>query len=103
VSRVACGGLFTVASMSDNSVFAWGCNRQKQIGEDFEMTVKDPSLIIRENKILKRVEAGYSHLFFMSSEILNNDLVITPKKEIFRGILKSDDHSTWRDATSDRT
>lgn len=102
VSHVVCGGLFTVAKMRDNSVFAWGCNRQKQIGEDFEMIVREPSMILRHNQILKKVDAGYSHLFFMTSEILNSDLVVTPKKEIFRGAFKSDDHSTWRDATSDR-
>jgi hypothetical protein len=59
-------------------------------------------MILRHNQILKKVDAGYSHLFFMTSEILNSDLVVTPKKEIFRGAFKSDDHSTWRDATSDR-
>lgn len=103
VSQVVCGGLFTVAKLKNNSVYAWGCNRQKQIGEEFANLIREPTLIIKKNKDLKKIVAGYSHMFMLSREVIGEEIIVNPKREILRKTEhRSEDFSGWRDATSDK-
>ena len=100
---MVCGGLFTVAKLKNNSVYAWGCNRQKQIGEEFANLIREPTLIIKKNKDLKKIVAGYSHMFMLSREVIGEEIIVNPKREILRKTEhRSEDFSGWRDATSDK-
>jgi alpha-tubulin suppressor-like RCC1 family protein len=103
ISQVVCGGLFTVVRLHNGSVLGWGCNRQKQIGEGFGNIVSEPQLIIRKNPYLKRVGAGYSHIFFLSTLPITKDEIINPESEIKRKAFSFDcksEHSG--DHTDDR-
>lgn len=102
VSQVACGGLFTIAKLKDNSIYAWGCNRQKQIGDELGHVIREPTVIVNKNKDIKRVVAGYSHVFILSREIVTDEMIMSPKREVLRKTAHSGEFSEWRDATSDR-
>jgi alpha-tubulin suppressor-like RCC1 family protein len=103
IKQVACGGLFTMVKLRDGSVYAWGCNRQKQIGDEFDNIIREPTNILTKNKNLKKIVAGYSHVFLLSDEILNDDIFVNPKREVLRKTaVRGEDLSAWKDATSDR-
>ena len=102
MAQVACGGLFTIVKLKDNSVYAWGCNRQKQIGEELGHIIREPTAIVDKNKDIKKIVAGYSHVFILSREIVSDEMIISPKREVLRKTALSGEFSEWRDATSDR-
>ncbi|OMJ86785.1 hypothetical protein SteCoe_11640 [Stentor coeruleus] len=102
-TQVICGGLFTMIRLKDNTVMAWGCNRQKQIGNGFANIVKEPSVILHKNIGLKRITCGYSHVMFLSNSMISKDEIINPESEVKRRIFHDDARpESSGDFTSDR-
>lgn len=103
IAQVICGGLFTMVRLKENTVMAWGCNRQLQIGQGFPNIVKEPSVILYQKSGLKRIASGYSNVMFLSNEIVLKDSIINPECEMKRRVL-SDDYKieSSGDLTSDR-
>ena len=67
VSQLVCGGLYTIVTLKDGSVWGWGCNRQKQLGSGYGSSINKPVLIMNEKQLVKRISCGYSHTLFLSS------------------------------------
>ena len=103
IVQVACGGLFTVARRRDGSVYAWGSNRQKQIGEGLPRIITEPFLMLNPNDSLKRIGCGYSHIMFFGRSPFTADSM-TARSPTAKYLTFNDElgieHS--RDFTSDR-
>ena len=103
IVQVACGGLFTVARTRDGSVYAWGSNRQKQIGEGLPRIVTEPYLVLNPNNSLKRIACGYSHVMFFGRSPFTADSM-NARSSASKYLTFNEEHGLEdsKDFTSDR-